>query len=200
MTTSDQNIMTVQQNEPSPQLNEDFVYSPTGEYVFSFLKTAFWSLVVVLIVTIGNLGVIPRMMGYTPLTVYSPSMEPTMKTGDLIWVDPTPQDYTIGDIVSYYPHPNDKTLYTHRIVGLQGSGGYVTKGDNNAEADDPILPEQVAGKAVEPVTSIIRGRYTIPAYINDNRILLAGTLGVLALGGYIFGDKIRKKLIWKKLV
>lgn len=184
--------------ETSQNTTEDRVFSRKGYFFFTAIKTGFWTLVAALILTIANLGIIPSILGYTPLTVLTPSMEPTLKTGDLIWVDSTPKQYQIGDIVSYYPEPNDPTLYTHRIVGLTSSGGFVTHGDNNAVEDEPIIAEQIAGNVVEPYTSVIRGKYTIPAIINENRIAFIVGLGVLGGTALLFGNRIERAMIWRK--
>lgn len=181
----------------APRTPDDKVFSSRGQHVFNFLKAGYGVLVVALIWVIGSLGVIPGLMGYTQLTVYTPSMEPTLPTGSLIWVDSTPQDYTVGDIVSYYPEPNDATLYTHRIVGVRSDGGFITKGDNNAVEDDPIQPEQIAGKVVKPIAAPIRGVYSIPSYINENKtLLIIGLVGLGAIG--LFRHRIESSFIWRK--
>ncbi|MEL5992003.1 signal peptidase I [Microbacterium phosphatis] len=102
-----------------------------------------------LVLLVGVLTVIvPKAVGGVPLTVLSPSMEPSLPVGTLLVVRPVePEDIRIGDIVTYLPYPNDPTLVTHRVTEIahhqDGSRVFTLQGDNNAVADSPVHDYQV---------------------------------------------------------
>ncbi len=93
--------------------------------------------------------------------VVSGSMEPVFYRGDVVVIEKTnflgfqeinPSDLKVGDIIIY-----DATWFSepviHRIISKkQGSDGeiyYVTKGDNNAQADPALVStSQVEAKVV----------------------------------------------------
>ncbi len=93
--------------------------------------------------------------------VVSGSMEPVFYRGDVVVIEKTnflgfqeisPSDLKVGDIIIYnatwFPEP-----VIHRIISIQkGSDGetyYVTKGDNNPQADPALVStSQVQAKVV----------------------------------------------------
>jgi signal peptidase len=103
--------------------------------------------------------VVPKILGATPLTVLTSSMEPTYSPGDVVVVQPVePQDVAMGDVVTFQPTSDDPTLVTHRVVsirwGSDGVAGFVTRGDANGADDDPIVPDQVMGRVVYSIPLI----------------------------------------------
>ncbi|QAY64604.1 signal peptidase I [Xylanimonas allomyrinae] len=113
---------------------------------------------IALVAVVVLLSVIPRVTGGASLTVLTGSMEPTFSPGDVIVVrgvseDDVCTDVGIGDIVTYFPRPEDPALVTHRVVGVTvgafddgTSCRLVTQGDDNTAADDPVSPAQVRGR------------------------------------------------------
>ena len=84
------------------------------------------------------------------LNVVSPSMEPTIKKGDMIvgtmLNDEEKRSLKKGDIITFFVDLNNdgnKELNTHRIVNVMDNGGgsivYTTKGDNNDREDQKIV-------------------------------------------------------------
>ncbi len=70
-------------------------------------------------------------------------MQPTFRTGHLLYVRPEVQDVKPGDVVVY---EQAGRYIVHRVISI-GNLGYVTRGDNNPFADDdPVTPEQVIGR------------------------------------------------------
>ena len=68
-------------------------------------------LIIVVILAILLAGV--RVLGFTPYTVLSGSMEPTYHTGSLIYVKSTkPEDVKVNDPITFYL-ANSKTIVTH---------------------------------------------------------------------------------------
>ena len=65
------------------------------------------------------------------------SMDPTFHTGDLVLAWPG-ADYEVGDIAPYRVpegEPGAGGLVIHRVVGGDGTSGYVMQGDNNPTPD-----------------------------------------------------------------
>ena len=98
----------------------------------------------------------PTFAGYTMMIVLSPSMEDTIKTGDLIVVKTAEPD-TIkgesaagaqdGDIISFFdPDSEKQSVLTHRCVEVttdkQGNLAFKTKGDNNVSEDISLAPAE----------------------------------------------------------
>lgn len=88
---------------------------------------------------------------YKILTVQSGSMEPYIKTGSIVVIQPQP-NYKKGDIITTSKPADPKVSVTHRIVEVKSKDkkiSYVTKGDANKTADtEERLPGQVLGKVL----------------------------------------------------
>jgi len=94
--------------------------------------------------TDGQLG----FLGYPVMSVLSGSMDPVIKTGDLV-VDnkltlAQAANLHPGQIISFRASAGSTQIFTHRIVGVEqvpgGGVGYVTKGDANDSRDAPVTP------------------------------------------------------------
>ena len=96
-----------------------------------------------------------RLVGLTPYTVISGSMEPTYHVGSLLYVrDTDPMTLQEGDPVTY--RMGDGQIVTHRVVEVVDdpvSGRcYRTKGDANDTIDGKLLhPANVIGRPVVTV-------------------------------------------------
>lgn len=111
---------------------------------------------VALVVLAGAVVVVPRVLGATPLTVLSGSMEPALSPGDVVVVRPVdPDELRTGDVVTVQPVSGDPTLVTHRVVQVDRDGtdvtGLVTRGDANGAADAPLVPDQLMGRVAYSV-------------------------------------------------
>jgi len=112
----------------------------------------------VLVMFIAAILVIPRFYGGQAFTVMSGSMSPAINAGDVIAVrgwapEDVCKEIQIGEIITYFPHENDPTLVTHRVVDkIAGhfsdgtSCRLIPQGDANNTPDDMISPEQVRGQ------------------------------------------------------
>lgn len=125
-------------------------------------------LVVVLSLSSGSDGV-PHIFGYAPLSVQSDSMDPTIKTDDLIFskvVDDWTQTYEVGDVVTFPIKIDGVERYnTHRIVEVfeeEGITYYRTQGDN--KKTNPTPDEE------------LQTSYTIVAKWTETRIPKVGAL------------------------
>jgi len=102
----------------------------------------------------ANNGV-PDVFGYSPFSVQTDSMQPTLSKGDYIFVEECDAEkLKVGDVVTYHTIiDGQKVINTHRIVEVVDENGmlqYRTQGDNketNPEADKILLsPGDVIGK------------------------------------------------------
>lgn len=88
---------------------------------------------------------------YAPRVILSGSMEPEIKTGDVVITHKIAgKDARVGDII-LFPYEKDMKV-THRIIAVsdqQGAKLFTTKGDANPEPDSNLVPEDnVQGKVV----------------------------------------------------
>lgn len=90
---------------------------------------------------------VPDFMGYKPFIVLSGSMEPSIMTGDMVFVKETDGDsLQVGDVIAYR---SGGAVITHRIVEIATEGGekrYITQGDANDSPDQTsVKPAEVEG-------------------------------------------------------
>ena len=109
--------------------------------------------ILIILILIGILVVfsfIPFPGNYKIFTVQSGSMEPTIKTGSLIFVKPI-SEYSVGDIVTRRT-TDPKITITHRIFSktdVNGQTAFETKGDaNNAPDGEKFTKEGIIGKVL----------------------------------------------------
>lgn len=102
----------------------------------------------------ANNGV-PDLFGYSPFSVQTDSMQPTISKGDYIFVEKCDaESLKIGDVVTYHTIiDGERVINTHRVVDVIKTGDmlqYQTQGDNretNPEPDENLLsPGDVIGK------------------------------------------------------
>jgi signal peptidase I len=141
---------------------------------------------------------IPTIAGHKVLAVISGSMEPGIRTGDVIIVKPLKDpanEVKDGDVITFRAREKADMLITHRVIGTVKVDGkpvaFGTKGDNNEVVDrEVVAPEQIIG----------RYEWRIPyfGYItNFIRTPLGIVLFVVLPGVIIIGMEFVK--IWKTL-
>ena len=101
--------------------------------------------VVMIVLSLFMIGV----FSYQPQVIMSNSMVPVFSRGSMVIVEKiSAMDVKVGDIIQY--KAPDKMI-THRIIQIDladdGSGEriFITKGDNNPSADEPVKPVQIIG-------------------------------------------------------
>jgi signal peptidase I len=139
--------------------------------------------------------VVPAAAGATPMTILTQSMIPTYPPGTLVIVKPIqPAEISIGDAITYQIESGRPDVVTHRVTSIiassTGTKTFITKGDNNAFADEkPVLPGQIKGRVW----------YSVPwiGYVNnlvngDNRgwIIPVLAIGLFLYAGYLFASGI----------
>jgi len=105
-------------------------------------------LLLVLIVSGSLFAIISPFFGWRNEVVISGSMEPAIRTGSVVVVQPvTPEAIRNGDIIMYYS-PDRTSLTLHRVVKIEYEPGlrFVTKGDANNHPDIiPIKADLIVG-------------------------------------------------------
>ncbi|MBR4200409.1 MAG: signal peptidase I [Oscillospiraceae bacterium] len=90
-----------------------------------------------------------NVFGRSILRVETGSMEPTLHTGDYIFIKKTdPDSLQTGDIIAFYSEQSDiyDLLVTHRIAAVNADGTYVSRGDANPVSDSiAVRPERIVG-------------------------------------------------------
>lgn len=103
----------------------------------------------------------PSLFGFRFFYVTTESMAPTIEPNSLVFVRNTAlDDLKEGDVITFLS--TDPTIYgypnTHRIVGRDTDGSFVTMGDNNPRPDlYTVAPDKIIGKVIgwtKPVTPI----------------------------------------------
>ncbi len=92
--------------------------------------------------------IVPRILGYTPYTVLSGSMEPNYPIGSVVFVHHVEPEHIHENDVVMYQLANGIPV-THRVVSVNSAQRtLITKGDANPTADIAAIPlDAVVGKA-----------------------------------------------------
>ena len=130
-----------------------------------------------------------RIIGFTPYTVLSGSMEPTFHVGSLIYVrSADPEKIEEGDIITF--RLSGETAATHRVIGVDRENKcFYTKGDaNNTPDGSPIPYGDVIGRAV----------FTIPklGYFSEWVTSPPGCYMAMAAGGVLLLLILLPDIIW----
>lgn len=102
----------------------------------------------VVICLIFSVFTVPRLFDISPFVVQSASMEPTIPTGSVVFVNTKDTDVKEGDIITYSLSvgENKGVFVTHRVHKMDTESGLIqTKGDNNDNADGWIDGSAVVG-------------------------------------------------------
>ena len=129
---------------------------------------------------------LPPLVGYQTLTVLSGSMEPTIRTGDVV-VDARirPLEARIGDVVTFADPENRTRLITHRVRRVQRAANSVrfeTKGDANNTAETWSVP--VSGTIGRVEYRVPKLGYAIARINSRSGRLLLVVVPALLLGLY----------------
>lgn len=110
---------------------------------------------------------IPYLFKYKPLVVLTGSMEPTFKTGSIIYYKSVPiNDIKVGDVITF---KMGDSLVSHRVYSIDNNL-FKTKGDaNNAVDASEVKANDIVGRDA---------KFSIPylgffvKYINEHMYLL----------------------------
>lgn len=136
------------------------------------------------------LSVAPFLFGIRPYIVRSASMEPTIMTGALGYIDTKDcEDVSTGDIVAFTM--GDEITVLHRIVGENEDGTYTTKGDNNENEDFASLhPSQIVGTVIYSIPKL---GYIASWLQTKQGIIVAVGLVIIGLISSWFEDRSDEK-------
>ncbi len=142
-----------------------------------------------LIIVVGGIFIGLYLFGFTPYVVLSGSMEPTIKTGSLCFINKHAKYETIKekDIIAF--KASGGTLVTHRVVSID-ENGFVTKGDNNKNQDGVSNRSQFVGKNVFWIPYVGYGIMLIQS--TTGKIIFGTFVVLLLLVGLLFGDDKKK--------
>lgn len=121
--------------------------------VLKLIKTFFTTIFLFFVLVVGSLVYVSGqsdIYGWRMLIVKSGSMEPTIKTGSIVFIKKQ-EKYGKNDVVTFNNREGDQTsLITHRIIEVktvEDKEVLVTKGDfNQIEDKDTIGQENIVGK------------------------------------------------------
>ncbi len=139
-----------------------------------------------LIIILGGLFLILYMYGIVPYVVLSGSMEPTIDTGSVCFINKrvSINDIKENDIIAF--KLNDGTLVTHRVNKITDEG-IITKGDNNEDVDSNIIKNNnYVGKNIFWVPKV---GYVIKALqTTKGKIVTVTFIILLFVSGLLFGE------------
>lgn len=138
---------------------------------------------------------IPSIFGIKTFVIVSKSMEPTIMTGDAIFTkELKKENIKINDVISFH---DKQDINTHRIINILTENGvtkYITKGDNNKNADK----DKVTFDKIEGVYQFKLPGFGKIANIIKSKTTLAVLLLVLIIISMNQVNTSRKKLLRKE--
>ena len=141
---------------------------------------------------------VSHLLGWRFEAVLSGSMDPALKTGDLVVLSPVNTDaIQAGDIIGYHPPVNPDTLIVHRVseVDSGGPASFQTKGDANPAPDAYLVSgDNVVGKVRLSLPWV--GQFTMFAQNTLGLFLLLLIPGVIIIASEI--SKLRKRPMGKE--
>ena len=140
------------------------------------IKGINWVISIGVITAMIAVIVLPHVFGIKPYIVLSGSMEPTISTGGLVWINTRETDVHENDIAAY--ELTKGTYVTHRVIGVS-DGEYIFKGDAN-ETEDlvPVAKQQIVGKYMFTIPELGR----VLATLQQRKILYVPIVsGIIAL-------------------
>ena len=130
-----------------------------GKKILGIMRSVFIYLLALAIVVAALLFAADKsptksIFGYRYYTVITPSMDPTLKVGDIVVVKVGGvSDVKKGDIITFNPSSGSSSYLTHRVTQVlpdyfgDGVTCFKTKGDANEDEDGFLLDEsRVIGK------------------------------------------------------
>ena len=145
-----------------------------------------------IIIGVGGLILVLYLFGIVPYVVLSGSMEPTIDTGSLCFINKNAkyEDVKEKDIIAF--KLSDGTLVTHRAIEITETG-IVTKGDNNDGADsNQVRKDNFVGKNLFWVPKV---GYAVKAFQSTKgKIIVITSIVLLFAAGFLFGENKKKEV------
>jgi signal peptidase len=132
-------------------------------------------------------AVVGLAIGYRPLIVRSGSMEPTIRTGDLIVVrQRPPAALRRGEVVSFHDPSRAQELVSHRVVRVRERGAryfFVTRGDANTAVERWSVAAH--GSVGELAFRVPKAGYAVAVFTVPAVRFAVLSLAALLLGGLV---------------
>lgn len=130
---------------------------------------------------------LPLIMKYKPLVVLTGSMEPTIKTGSIIYYKPVSEnELQQNDIITF---ESNNSLVTHRIVNIE-NGLIETRGDaNNTNDPNKIKYDDVVGRVANIYLPYLG--YFI-GFIQDNLLVSVIIVVAILIAEFVLSNMNRK--------
>ena len=145
-----------------------------------------------IIIGVGGLILVLYLFGIVPYVVLSGSMEPTIDTGSLCFINKNAkyEDVKEKDIIAF--KLSDGTLVTHRAIEITETG-IVTKGDNNDGADsNQVKKDNFVGKNLFWIPKV---GYAVKAFQSTKgKIIIITSIVLLFAAGFLFGENKKKEV------
>ena len=145
-----------------------------------------------IIIGVGGLILVLYLFGIVPYVVLSGSMEPTIDTGSLCFINKNAkyEDVKEKDIIAF--KLSDGTLVTHRAIEITETG-IVTKGDNNDGADsNQVKKDNFVGKNLFWIPKV---GYAVKAFQSTKgKIIIITSIVLLFTAGFLFGENKKKEI------
>ena len=162
-----------------PSVTKSKTRKSSGKFLPALCNTLGILLILAVILVALPLTV-PRLFHYDIYNIVSPSMEPELPVGSIVYTKYLPpEEVRTGDIIAFL---SNGSVVTHRIVRNRiVEGDYITKGDANSDNDpDPVSYGALIGTV----------RFHLP-YLGALLSILTTLAGkiylfLLALSGYLF--------------
>jgi len=149
------------------------------------------NIVTTLIIVIGLIFIGLYCFKIEPYVVESGSMEPTIKTGSVCFINKRVNysDMRVGDIIAF--KIDSGAFATHRIKSITDEG-FETKGDANSASDQVVTTkENFVGKNIFSIPNI--GVLVKAIQTPSGKIILGTVIIILFLAGILIGEPSKKK-------
>ena len=151
----------------------------------------FLNTLMTMILIIGITFIVLYLIGFEPYVVESGSMEPTISTGSLSFINKHVKYENIKeyDVIAFSIPSGNKV--THRVIALTDMG-FETKGDNNENSDGiSTTKDNFIGKNV---FSIPKAGYLIKLIqTTRGKIILGTIILVILIAGLTMDDKKKEE-------
>ncbi len=151
------------------------------------------ALTIIIIAVIVGFLTVRGTMPFMP--IFGNSMEPTLKSGNLLMIEPAdPGEVEVGDIIvysvpamvrDYYNYP---PVVAHRVIEVwtEPSLGYRTKGDNTGEDPFTIRPQDLRGTVGDQIPYL-----GLPLlFFQSTQGLIFTAIALTLLAFFLYGGEI----------
>ena len=151
------------------------------------------SLLMTLILVVGIAFIVLYLVGIVPYVVVSGSMEPTIPTGSLCFINrhTAYSSVKVNDIIAYKA-PTGANV-THRVVSIT-SEGIETQGDRNNTSDGFLTNQKnFLGKNIFSIPKL--GYAVREMQTTTGKIIVVTTAVVILMASFLMDDTKRKRRI-----